>query len=436
MAARLYPICRSITGDGVRESLGVIRELVPLEVHEVPSGTAVFDWRVPKEWNVRDAYVANAQGERLIDFRRHNLHVVQYSTPVRTRLTFDQLRPMLHTLPEQPELIPYRTSFYKAAWGFCLSERQLQAMGPGEYDVVIDASLQEGSLTYGELCIRGDLEDEVLFHAHICHPSLANDNLSGVVVAAFLADAVRQARRRYSYRFLFLPGTIGAITWLALNEPHTHRIRHGLVLTGVGDRGPFTYKRSRRGDALVDRAVEHLLRHSAHGAHTRDFEPYGYDERQYCSPGFNLPVGCLTRTPYGAYPQYHTSADDLDFITPEALAGTLDLVSQLVALLESDRTCRNRSPKGEPQLGKRGLYRATGGGPLDARHMALLWTLNLSDGSWSLFEIADRSGLPYAVIESAATELEAAALLECSGPATWPSARTGAKTNAPHEENS
>src|SRR5688572_1803217 len=293
LATRLYPICRSITGDGVRASLAIIDEIVPLVVREVPSGTRVFDWRVPDEWHVRDAYVANTRGERLIDFRRHNLHVVQYSTPVRARLTFDELRPMLHTLPEQPELIPYRTSYYKRAWGFCLSEQQLLAMDrAAEYDVVIDASLQDGSMTYGELFLPGEFEEEVLFHAHICHPSLANDNLSGVVVSAFLADWVRRAPRRYSYRFLFLPGTIGAITWLALNEPQTHRIRHGLVLTGVGDPGPFTYKRTRRGNAFVDRAIEHLLRHSASGGHVRDFEPYGYDERQYCSPGFNLPVGC------------------------------------------------------------------------------------------------------------------------------------------------
>jgi aminopeptidase-like protein len=411
LASRLYPICRSITGDGVRQSLAIIGDHVPLQIREVPSGTQVFDWTIPKEWNIRDAYVADARGERVIDFRRHNLHVVQYSRAVRGRMTLDELSPRLHTLPDRPDVIPYRTSYYADSWGFCLSERQRQRLLPGEYEVVIDATLESGNLTFGELYLAGEREEEVLFHAHICHPSLANDNLSGVAVATFLAAHVARQRRRYSYRFVFLPGLIGPLTWLAINEATLGRIRCGLVLTGVGDPGPFTYKRSRRGDALIDRAMGHVLAHAARHARTVDFEPYGYDERQYCSPGFNLPVGVLMRTPHGTYPEYHTSADDLGFITAESLGETLAVLERLVHLLETDRTCRNLSAKGEPQLGKRGLYRPLGGAGVDERHMALLWVLNLSDGTRSLLDVAERSGLSYPVVEQSASELEDAGLL-------------------------
>jgi aminopeptidase-like protein len=413
LAADLFPMCRSITGNGVRATLARVSEQVALEVHEVPSGTPVFDWLVPKEWNVADAYVANSRGERVIDFTRHNLHVVQYSVPVRTRLPLEELRAHLHTLAERPDAIPYRTSYYREAWGFCLADRQLQGMPPGEYDVVVDSSLRDGSLTYGEVWLPGQETTEVLLHTHICHPSMANDNLSGVVVAAFLADRIAQRRRRLSYRFLFLPGSIGAITWLALHEDTATRIRHGLVLTGVGDRGPFTYKRSRRGSATIDRAMQHLLQ-SCPGARVRDFEPYGYDERQYCSPGFDLPVGCLMRSPHGTYAEYHTSDDDLDFITAESLEETLGLLERLVDLLEGDRSYVNLSPKGEPQLGRRGLYRSTGGAGVEAGQMALLWVLNQSDGTRSLLEIAERANLPFSAIEASARALEAAGLLAAS----------------------
>ncbi len=412
LAERLFPICRSITGNGVRASLRILADVVPLQVHEVPSGTPVLDWTVPKEWNIADAYVANARGERVIDFRQHTLHVVQYSVPVRMRLTREALRPHLHTLPDRPDTIPYRTAYYSGTWGFCLRDRDLQQLEPGEYDVVIDSSLRDGSLTCGELYLPGDEPWEVLFHTHICHPSMANDNLSGIVVAAFLAARLAERPRRYSYRFLFLPGTIGAITWLALHEEAAQRIRHGLVLTGVGDRATCTYKRSRRGNAPRDRAMQHLLAHSSASARVCDFEPYGYDERQYCSPGFDLPVGCLMRSPHGTYPEYHTSDDTLDFISPESLEATLVLCERLVDVLENDRVCVNLSPKGEPQLGKRGLYRATGGAGVDARHMAMLWVLNQSGGNRSLFEIAERASLPFHVVESAAGELEAAGLLQ------------------------
>jgi aminopeptidase-like protein len=410
LAARLYPICRSLTGEGVRETLTILREHLPITVHEVPSGTEVFDWTVPKEWNIRDAYVANDRGERVIDFRRHNLHVVQYSVPVRARLTLEALRPRLHTLPDHPDWIPYRTSFFSESWGFCLSQRQLDRMESGTYDVVIDATLSDGSLTYGELVVPGESDQEVLIHTHTCHPSLANDNLSGMVTAAFLAQRVLEKPSRYSYRFLFLPGSIGPIAWLALNEQQTPRIRHGLVLTGIGDSGSFTYKRSRRGNAHVDRVMGHLLR--CRGGRVVDFEPYGYAERQYCSPGFDLPVGVLMRTPHGSYPQYHTSADDLDFIKADRLEESLEILEEFVHVVESDRTCRNLAPKGEPQLGKRGLYGATGGGGVDSVQLARLWVLNLSDGSRSLLEIAERAELPYSAVERAACDLQHAGLLD------------------------
>ena len=398
----LYPICRSITGDGFRQTLARLNEEVPIEVHEVASGTQVFDWTVPREWNIRDAFVKNSSGERVIDFRRHNLHVVNYSVPVRRKMRLAQLRPHLHTLPDQPDLIPYRTSYYEEAWGFCLPHRQLEQMPEDEYEVCIDSTLQDGHLTYGECLVKGALAQELLVSCHACHPSLANDNLSGVAVAAFLARHLAQVPLRYSYRFLFIPGTIGSITWLSLNEERARAIRHGLVLTCIGDRGNFTYKKSRRGDAEVDRAVGHVLAQSGCDYTTVEFSPYGYDERQYCSPGFNLPVGCLMRSHHGKFPEYHTSADNLDFVDPAALADSFAKLLSVFHLLEHNRTYINLSPKCEPQLGRRGLYSVMGGANIRQLEMAMLWVLNLSDGSSSLLDIAERSGLAFHLVGQAA----------------------------------
>jgi aminopeptidase-like protein len=408
---QLYPICRSITGDGVRQTLAQLQELIAIQLHEVPSGTNVFDWTIPREWNIRDAYVANTRGERIIDFRRHNLHVVSYSVPVRATMPLSQLRPHLHTLPDQPDLIPYRTTYYKENWGFCLADRQLQSLPEGDYEVCIDSSLEPGHLTYGEFVVPGTTKQEVLVSSHCCHPSLADDNLSGVVVATFLARRMAQMSPRYTYRFVFIPGTIGAITWLSLNEAQTSAIRHGLVLTCVGDRGNFTYKKSRRGDAEIDAAVQHVLQHSGSEYRTVDFSPYGYDERQYCSPGFNLPVGCLMRSHHGEFSQYHTSADNPEFVDAAALGDALSKLLQVVEVLEHNGTYLNLNPKCEPQLGKRGLYSATGGSHDRQREMAMLWVLNLSDGNASLLAIAQRSGLPFAAIRDAATLLSQHALL-------------------------
>jgi len=405
LMAELYPICRSITGDGFRQTMARLKMQVPLEVREVPSGTKVFDWTVPREWNIRDAYVKNSSGARVIDFRRHNLHVVNYSVPVHQKMSLAQLRPHLHTLPDQPDWIPYRTTYYEESWGFCLPHRQLEQLPEDEYDVCIDSTLQDGHLTYGECLLKGASAQEVLVSCHACHPSLCNDNLSGVALATFLASALAGVPLRYSYRFLFIPGTIGSITWLALNEDKACRVQHGLVLTCVGDRGGLTYKKSRRGDAEIDRAMRHVLHHTSDGHTILEFSPYGYDERQYCSPGFNLPVGCLMRSRHGSFPQYHTSADDLDFVDPAALADSFSKVLGVFEVLEHNRAYLNLNPKCEPQLGKRGLYGSIGGPGAEQLQLAMLWVLNMSDGSSSLLDIAQRSGLPFGVIHEAASRL-------------------------------
>jgi aminopeptidase-like protein len=412
LVEELYPICRSITGDGLRETLRIIGRRLPIEVVEVPSGTPVLDWTVPPEWNVRDAYVADANGRRVIDYRRHNLHVVNYSTPVEARMTLAELRPHLHTLPDRPDWIPYRTSYYAESWGFCLSQRQLDALPEGTYDVRIDSTLAPGSLTYGELVLPGELEDEILISTHVCHPSLADDNLSGIAISVFLARALAaKAGRRHTFRFVYAPGTIGAITWLARNRERAARIKHGLTLTCLGDDHQFTYKRTVGGKAVIDRAAAHVLAHAGLPHQTIDFFPYGYDERQYGSPGFRLPVGSLMRGRHGQFPEYHTSADDLSFVSPERLAESSRVLDEIVAVLEGDRRYKNLEPYGEPQLGKRGLYRAMGGTNIPDLQFAMLWVLNLSDGATSLLDVAERSGLRFEAIRAAADLLRDHALL-------------------------
>jgi aminopeptidase-like protein len=402
----LYPICRSITGNGYRQTMQRIKGVIPLTVHEVPSGTEVFDWVVPKEWNIRDAFIKDPNGKKVVDFQQHNLHILQYSHPVHRKMPLAELKSHLYSLPDHPDWIPYRTSYYKDNWGFCLSQKQSDSLEEGQYEVVIDSSLEDGYLTYGEYFIQGESDQEVLFSCHCCHPSLCNDNLSGIALTSKLAKILRQLSLRYSYRFLFIPGAIGSITWLAKNESRAARIKHGLVVTGVGDAGPLHYKRSRQGNAEIDRAVEHVLKHSGHPYEIRDFSPYGYDERQYCSPGFNLAVGSLTRTPHGEYPQYHTSADNLGFVSTETLAESLSIYVQVIQVLEGNRRYVNLNPKCEARLGKRGLYRSVGGEisqPLN--ELALLWVLNLSDGAYSLLNIAERSRLPFHMIQAAADAL-------------------------------
>ncbi|SFW47181.1 DUF4910 domain-containing protein [Amycolatopsis australiensis] len=411
LVERLYPICRSITGDGVRQTMDVIGEHIALQRHEVPTGTAVLDWTIPQEWNIRDAYVATPSGERVIDFQELNLHVVGYSVPVSRRMPLSELREHLHTLPDQPSWVPYRTSYYAPAWGFCLAQEKLDALPDGEYDVVIDSTLEDGSLTYAEHVVPGRVTDEVIVSCHVCHPSLANDNLAGIAVAISLAQQLALSQPHYTYRFLFMPGTIGSITWLARNSGRIDKVKHGLVLACAGDPGPLTYKKSRRGDAEIDRVVQHVLR--SHEHRVVDFSPYGYDERQFCSPGFNLGVGSLTRTPYAGYPEYHTSADNPGFVSPAAMEDTLGALRDAFGVLDRNRRYVNLSPYGEPQLGKRGLYDSLGGRS-DAKQaqMAMLWVLNLSDGEHSLLDIAERAGLDFDIVDVAARALHDAGLVK------------------------
>jgi len=412
LVRELYPICRSITGDGVRETLRRVGEHIPLKVHEVPTGTRVFDWTVPKEWNIRDAYVKNSDGIKVIDFKKSSLHVLNYSTPISKRMSLAELREHLYTLPDHPDWIPYKTSYYQERWGFCLSQNQLDSLAEGSYEVLIDSSLGAGNLTFAECFISGESSDEVLISCHICHPSICNDNLSGIALSTFLARSLQDCRLRYSYRFIFIPGTIGAITWLALNESTVGRIKHGLVVANVGDSGKMNYKKSRRGDAEIDRAVAHALKDSGAPYEITDFSPYGYDERQFCSPGFNLPMGSLTRTPWGRYPEYHTSADNLSLVQPEYLADSFKTYLSVLDILENNNRYLNQNPKCEPQLGNRGLYRTMGGNveSKDAE-LAMLWVLNLSDGRHSLLDVAERSKLPFPTVHAAARALEGSGLL-------------------------
>lgn len=410
-AAELYPVCRSITGDGIRATLARIGQRIPLEIKEVPTGTKVFDWTVPKEWNIRDAYIKDADGRRVVDFQRSNLHVVNYSVPIHATLSLEDLRGHLFTLPQYPDWIPYRTSYYKETWGFCLTEKELSGLQDEQYEVCIDSTLREGHLTYGECFLKGESPEEVLISVHVCHPSLANDNLSGITVATALAEMMTEIPHQYSYRFLFIPGTIGAITWLACNRDAGQRVQHGLVLTCIGDEGRFHYKKTRRGDAKIDRVMAHVLRHNSQDAEVIDFSPYGYDERQYCSPGFNLPVGCLMRSVWGTFPEYHTSADNLEFIKPAHLAQSLQVCVSAIEVLENDQTFVNQSPFCEPQLGKRDLYRSTGGLSINEEIHARLWVLNLSDGGNSLLDIAERSGFSFSAIHEAASLLQSKDLL-------------------------
>jgi aminopeptidase-like protein len=409
LASRVFPLCRSITGDGVRETLREVAARIPLETHEVPSGTNVLDWTVPDEWNIRDAYVANAGGRRVVDFGESNLHVVSYSEPVREKMTLEELRPHLHVHAERPDWIPYRTSYYTRSWGFCLSRKQLEALEDGTYEVVIDSTLAPGSLTYGECFLPGEREDELVLTTHVCHPSLANDNVSGIVLLTELGAALAELPRRYSYRLLFIPGTIGSVTWLARNENRLSHLVGGLVIACVGDSAPLTYKRSRRGDTAVDRAGAHVVGRS--GGRILDFLPWGWDERQFNSPGFDIPVGCLTRSLEGEFPEYHSSADDLDLISADHLEAALEAALEIVDVLEHDQAYRNLSPKGEPQLGKRGLYRGLGGPDPGTEQLALLWVLNQSDGTHTLLDVAERSGLAFTEVRRAADVLLEAGLL-------------------------
>lgn len=411
LAAELYPICRSLAGPGNRRTLDIIGREIGLERSEVPTGTPALDWTVPREWTCTEGWIRDPSGRTVVDFAELNLHVLNYSVPVRATLSLAELRAHLFSLPDQPDAVPYRTSYYSEAWGFCLRHRDLEALPEGEYEVCIVAEHRDGALSYGEHVIAGRTGREMLLSAHICHPSLANDNCSGIAVLTEVAKSLAGRDLRYTYRFLFAPGSIGALTWLSRNDAGVGRIANGLVVSCLGDGGGPTYKRSRRGDAGIDRAMALVLRERFPNAVLRDFSPYGYDERQYGSPGYDLPVGLLQRSAFAGFPEYHTSGDDLDFIRPEHLAASHDLILAAIEVIEADWTPLNLSPKGEPQLGRRGLYGSVGGTRAADETMALLWVLNLADGRHALIDIAERSGLAFAAIAGAASRLRAAGLL-------------------------
>jgi len=416
LAVRLYPICRSITGAGLRETLRILGASIPLRLIETPSGTQAFDWEVPQEWNIESAHLIDPDGRTVIDFQDHNLSVLNYSEPVSATLPLERLKERLHISTRNPDWIPYKTSYYRRNWGFCLRESDLRQLRPGDYRVEINSSLEPGSLTYGELLLPGASKREVVIFTHACHPSLANDNVSGLVVASALAQWLADRPRRFSWRFVFAPGTIGTLCWLRNNEPDLGRIDHGLVLGLLGDAAPWTYKRSRRGNADIDTIVPHVLRELDPLSRVVDFDPYGYDERQLCSPGFNLPVGRLTRSVNDGYLQYHSSGDDLSLISGESLGRSLLACRSIVEAIEGNRRYLNLSPRGEPSLGKRGLYGSIGGASPASFQMAMLWVLNQSDGGPSLLDISKRSGLDFESIRSAAIALQNAGLLtELSG---------------------
>jgi aminopeptidase-like protein len=403
LVTELFPINRSLTGEGVRRTLNILARHIDLDVNEVKSGTAVLDWHVPMEWNIRHGTIKTLDGKCLVDFAENNLHVLGYSKPVQGQFSRVELAKHIYTLPDQPDLIPYRTGYYADDWGFCVPHNLWQTMNDDFYRVEIDSDISPGSMTYGEFFVPGMASEEILISCHICHPSLANDNLSGIAIATALAMRQAQRKRRLGYRFLFLPATIGAISWLARNEARLDNIKNGVVLTGLGDNGPFHYKQSRKG-ATIDHAIAHVLKHSGQKHEILPFSPYGYDERQFCSPGFDLAIGCFMRSVHGTFPEYHTSADNLEFVKPEALAQSYAVVETLLDLLDSNITYRRLDGRGEPQLGRRGLYRAIAGQREagGATQMDLLWFLNLADGHHSLLDMAIRADVPFARLQVAA----------------------------------
>lgn len=412
---RLWPINRSLTGEGNRESLKILSEVIPLSVHEVPSGTQCFDWTVPPEWNVKAAWIKDPAGNTIVDFAKNNLHLLGYSVPFVGKLSLEELKTHLYSLPDQPDLIPYLTSYYRERWGFCISHRQLESLKSGTYEICIDSELNpKGSLTYGDLLLKGETDEEVFFSTYICHPSLAINELSGPLVTAFLYQALKDKKLRYSYRFIFIPETIGSICYLAKYGEHLKKkLKAGFVVTTIGHNGKFTYKRSRQKTALVDRATELVLLQSGIEHLVEPFSPPdGSDERQYCSPGFNLPVGSLMRTRYGTYPEYHTSADNKSLMDFEAMVKSVEMYCEVIKVIEANAVYQNQQPYGEPQLGKRGLYPTLGSQKSIAQEIeAIMWLLNLADGSHDLIDIAQESGVHYDLLIRAAEKLRGAQLI-------------------------
>ncbi len=409
----LFPICRSITGNGVRKTDEIIGKEIPLEIHEVPTGTKVFDWTVPKEWNIKDAYVINPKGEKIIDFKKSNIHILNYSIPIRKKLSLEELKSHLYTLPEQPDLIPYRTSYYKENWGFCLTHNQLLELEEGEYEVVIESTLKDGSLTYGEYYLKGESEDEFLISCYTCHPSMANDNLSGIALATFMAKYLSKIPLKKSYRFLFVPETIGSITWLCLNEKNVSKIKYGLVATCLAGPGKLTYRKSRQDTAEIDKVTQNILKNSGEDYRILDYFPPGSEERQYGSQAFQLPIGSLMHSAYDEFPEYHTASDDMDFVQKKQLGDSFLKYLSIIFEIENNVKYVNLKPKCEPQLGKIGLYQSIGAQKNGYEiQFAMISVLNLSDGNHSLLDISDRTKIDLKIIESATDALVSAGLLK------------------------
>ncbi len=414
LARRLFPICRSLTGDGVRQTLAILGEHLPdLRIHEVPSGTACFDWEIPPEWNIRAAWIEDPEGRRIVDFKDNNLHVVGYSTPVDCQIDLAHLQEHLHTLPDEPDAIPYITSYYQERWGFCLTDKQRQGLKDGVYKVKIDADLNpKGNMTYGELLIPGQSKKEVFLSTYVCHPSMANNELSGPMVATWLAKWVACAPRHYSYRFVFIPETIGSICYLSRHLVHLQAyMKAGFNLTCMGDERAFSYLPSRAGDSLADRAAQHVLSHMAPEYIRYDWLDRGSDERQYCAPGVDLPVASIMRSKFHEYPQYHTSLDDLDFVTPMGLAGGYLAVRRALEAIEANR-CWKASLLCEPQMGRRGLYSTLGTREPESATRMRMHILSLADGNHDLLALAEKLRQPIWEISPFIDELVAHGLLE------------------------
>ncbi len=398
----LYPLCRSLTGEGTKETLRMIGEKVPLRITSVPSGTDVLGWTIPDEWNPREAYIVTPDGRKIADFSEHNLHLVGCSHAIDSAMSLDELRPHLHSLPEHPDWIPYVTSYYKDDWGFCLRHSELESLQPGEYRVHIDATLEPGHLHYGECIIPGETDKTVLLSTYVCHPSMCNDNLSGPVVLTALAEWLRKAPRHYTYRLLWVPETIGCLAWLSCNRPE---VVAGLVVTCCGDSGWLHYKRSKRGDTSIDRIAALEFANIRQPLNVIDWYPTGSDERQYCSPGLDWPVGCLMRSIPGEFPEYHTSADNCEFVTAQGLHATLVLAKFIINGIEANCAYTSTHPVGEHHLGKHC--------PPDIETRRLIgWLLSMSDGTTTLLDIAERSGIPILDLAGAAETLVEQGLLK------------------------
>ncbi|WP_371372063.1 DUF4910 domain-containing protein [Sporomusa aerivorans] len=409
----LYPICRSITGNGVRESLKIIQQIIPINIFEVPSGTKVFDWTVPKEWNIRDAFIMNEAGIKVIDFQKSNLHVVGYSTPVDKYVSLEELQAHLYSIEDMPDAIPYVTSYYSERWGFCLTQNKRNQLQDGKYQVVIDSNLMDGSLTYGEIIIAGSLEKEIFLSTYICHPSMANNELSGPAVTTLLVDWLLKEKRKYTYRIVFIPETIGSLTYLSKNlETMKRNIIAGFNVTCVGDNRAYSFMPSRYGNTLADKVALNIMKHRCPSFNKYSFLQRGSDERQYCSPGADLPVVSIMRSKYGEYPEYHTSLDNMEFITPEALYDSYALLRSCIEAIENNAKYKVACI-GEPQLGKRGLYPNLSTKESGYMVRDMMNFLTYADGTNDLIDISNIIGIPIEALLPIIEKLAANNLIEC-----------------------